>query len=546
MLLLWRVSQLPRFGDFEIRTITAGTMALAFLAMAQAVVVISGGIDLSVGSMMVFANCLAALWMEDQGLGACWRIAVAVLLICGVLGTVIGLVITASGVPDIIVTLAASFVLAGLALFVIGKPGGGTSGDFQRLVAGGLSDWYPSVLWIVGALVLVWLPLRRSRLGPGDPRRRQRPQGRVPVRRRGRPDPGAGVRDRRRCFAGFAGLVVTASTGGGEPRATIGTNATLNSVAAVVLGGVALTGGVGGLVGPVLAVAVPDADPGDHARPRLGPEQRRDGPRRDHHPRGPRRRPRPGPAGEVGVSDDLATTDATEPTAAVSTAAVAEIAREAARPGWRVRLAERPTLVLAGVFAVLYAVTAWQDDSLLTAAGVRSILLLSCPLAIFAASQTLCMLTGGIDLSIAMTANLAAYVAAVESGRGTVPALAMALGVGLAVGFVNGLAIGAFRVNPLIMTLGMASVLLGIITVGLRGFLAGSTNVLPFVRDIGSGRLAGPLPTNLIVWAVIATVLVLGLRSTGLGRSRSTPSATTRSPAGWPGCGCGRCCWRCT
>ena len=58
VLLLWRVSQLPRFGDFEIRTITAGTMALAFLAMAQAVVVISGGIDLSVGSMMVFANCL--------------------------------------------------------------------------------------------------------------------------------------------------------------------------------------------------------------------------------------------------------------------------------------------------------------------------------------------------------------------------------------------------------------------------------------------------------------------------------------------------------
>ena len=58
VLLLWRVSQLPDFGDFEIRTITAGTMPLAFLAMAQGVIVISGGIDLSVGAMMVFANCL--------------------------------------------------------------------------------------------------------------------------------------------------------------------------------------------------------------------------------------------------------------------------------------------------------------------------------------------------------------------------------------------------------------------------------------------------------------------------------------------------------
>ena len=197
---------------------------------------------------------------------------------------------------------------------------------------------------------------------------------------------------------------------------------------------------------------------------------------------------------------------------------VTAIAREAARPGWRVRLAEQPTLVLAGVFVVLYAITAWQDDSLLRVAGIRSILLLACPLAIFAASQTLCMLTGGVDLSVAMTANLAAYLAATESGRGTVPALAIALGVGIAVGLVNGLAIGAFRVNPLIMTLGMASILLGILTVGLRGFLVGSTNVLDLVREVGSGTLWGPLPKNLVVWLVVSLLLVLGLRSSGLGR----------------------------
>lgn len=211
-------------------------------------------------------------------------------------------------------------------------------------------------------------------------------------------------------------------------------------------------------------------------------------------------------------------TSAEVPTAAESTAVVAELASKSARPGWRVRLAEQPTLVLVVVFAILYAVTAWQDDSLLTTGGVRSILLLACPLAVFAACQTICMLTGGIDLSIAMTANLAAYVAATQSDTGTVPALAMALGIGLAVGFVNGLAIGVFRVNPLIMTLGMASVLLGIVTVGLRGWLAGSTNVLDLVREVGSGTLIGPLPRNIIVWAAVALLLVLGLRSSGLGR----------------------------
>ena len=252
VLLLWRVSQLPKFGDFEIRTITAGTMSLAFLAMAQAVVVISGGIDLSVGAMMVFANCLSAVWMEDQSLTACLLLGVAVLAVTVALSTLTGVVITASGVPDIIVTLAASFVLAGLALFVIGSPGGGTSPDFQRIIAGGLSDYWPSILWTVGALLLVWVPLRRSRLGlsiyaVGSNRTAAFLSGVEIARTRVVAYAIGGL------FAGFAGLAVTAATGGGEPRATIGANATLNSVAAVVLGGVALTGGVGGLVGPVLA-----------------------------------------------------------------------------------------------------------------------------------------------------------------------------------------------------------------------------------------------------------------------------------------------------
>ena len=207
------------------------------------------------------------------------------------------------------------------------------------------------------------------------------------------------------------------------------------------------------------------------------------------------------------------------PSAAESTQVVAAIVEQSARPDWRTRIIENPTLVLCGVVLVLYAVTAWKDDSLLTAPGIRSILLLSCPLAIFAASQTLCMLTGGIDLSIAMTANLAAYVAATQSDRGAFVALSMALGIGLAVGLVNGFAIGVAKVNPLIMTLGMASVLLGIITVGLRGWLSGSTNVLSLVREVGSQPLVGPFPKNLIVWAVVAALLILGLRSSGLGRA---------------------------
>ena len=252
LLLLWRITQVPQFGHFEVRTITAGTMPLAFLAMAQSIIVIGGGIDLSVGAQMVFANCLSALWMEGHGFGACLGIAVAVLAVNVLLAAAIGGIITVSGVPDIIVTLAASFTISGLALFIIGGPGGGASIDFQHFVAGPLDNFWPSVLWTIGALVLVWLPLRLSRTGlaiyaTGSNRNAAFLSGVSIARTRVTAYAFGGL------FAGFAGLVITASTGGGEPRATIGANATLNAVAAAVLGGVALTGGVGGLVGPVLA-----------------------------------------------------------------------------------------------------------------------------------------------------------------------------------------------------------------------------------------------------------------------------------------------------
>ncbi len=252
LLLVWRITQVPQFGHFEVRTITAGTMPLAFLAMAQSIIVIGGGIDLSVGAQMVFANCLSALWMEGHGFGACLGIAVAVLAVNVLLAAAIGGIITVSGVPDIIVTLAASFTISGLALFIIGGPGGGASIDFQHFVAGPLDNFWPSVLWTIGALVLVWLPLRLSRTGlaiyaTGSNRNAAFLSGVSIARTRVTAYAFGGL------FAGFAGLVITASTGGGEPRATIGANATLNAVAAAVLGGVALTGGVGGLVGPVLA-----------------------------------------------------------------------------------------------------------------------------------------------------------------------------------------------------------------------------------------------------------------------------------------------------
>jgi ribose transport system permease protein len=200
---------------------------------------------------------------------------------------------------------------------------------------------------------------------------------------------------------------------------------------------------------------------------------------------------------------------------------VTATAAEPAARDWRQLLVDRPAVALSGVLAVLYVVTATQAPGMFTFNGARSILLLACPLAILAASQTLCMLTGGIDLSTVMTANFAAYVAANQSGQGPLVALGLAACVGLAVGLINGVGVGVFKVNPLIMTLGMASVLLGVVTVGLvgDGFLSGSTRLLPVLRTVASGTLFGPVPTNLLVWAAVAAALIFGLSRTGLGRA---------------------------
>jgi ribose transport system permease protein len=183
-------------------------------------------------------------------------------------------------------------------------------------------------------------------------------------------------------------------------------------------------------------------------------------------------------------------------------------------------LAERPLLVLSLVLVVLVAVTALIEPGYLSINGIRNTLLVAAPLAIMAGGQTLCMLTGGIDLSVAMTATAAAYVAGNQSPEGAVVAIGLGLLVGLIVGSVNGVGIGVFKVNPLIMTLGVSAILLGLFTSWAQTILQGSTTVTPFIRTLGSdGFLDNRVPWNLVVWVLIAAVLVGGLARTGLGRA---------------------------
>jgi ribose transport system permease protein len=186
---------------------------------------------------------------------------------------------------------------------------------------------------------------------------------------------------------------------------------------------------------------------------------------------------------------------------------------------WMRFLSNRPLIVLGTVLVLMLLATSAIQPSYLSLRGLRNTLLLAAPLGIMAAGQTILMLTRGIDLSVAMIATAAAYVAGNQSPNGAAVAIVLAVVVGCIAGALNGLGVGVFRVNPLIMTLAMSGILLGLFTQWAQTFLQGSTSVAPFIKTLGGGSFLGRrIPWNVLIWVAVAFAVIWGLRRTGLGR----------------------------
>jgi ribose transport system permease protein len=244
----------PGYGAVQLQGLAIGALPIALAAVAQAIVVISGGIDLSIGSMMALTSVTSAVLMKGQGELAAIGVVVGVLLLGLALGFINGSVIVVTRVPDIVVTLAMSFVWAGATLLVLDHPGGGAADWVKGTVNGSiLSDWIPRALVVLVVVVgAIWIPLRRSALGlslyaTGSDRLAAFRSGVSVGRTKVVAYALTGL------FCAFGGLAITASTGAGSP---VPGPYTLQSVAAIVLGGVSLAGGRGGLVGPILAVFI--------------------------------------------------------------------------------------------------------------------------------------------------------------------------------------------------------------------------------------------------------------------------------------------------
>ncbi|MEZ4718920.1 MAG: ABC transporter permease [Caldilineaceae bacterium] len=182
-------------------------------------------------------------------------------------------------------------------------------------------------------------------------------------------------------------------------------------------------------------------------------------------------------------------------------------------------VAERPEIILIVVLAALILLTGAIEPAYLSVNGARNTLLQAAPLGILAGAQTILMLTGGIDLSITMIATGSAYVAANQSPNGAAIAILLGITVGLIAGSANGTGVAIFRVNPLIMTLAMSGILLGLFTAWTQTILQGSTQVAPFIKLLGTGSFFGNrIPYSVVVWALLAVILIWLLKRSGWGR----------------------------
>jgi ribose transport system permease protein len=235
----------------ELNLDTAAAMTLLLAATGQTIVLLRGGIDLSIGGMISLGTVLAATRFGDTMTGAAFGSAAILLLGLGV-GMVNGMLIAVLRLQPFLVTLATWSILSGAALIILPTDGGSLPALWMAFGSGswlGLS----SSVWLLGLLYIFWLWFCRTRLGiairaTGSSERSAFLSGVSPYRINLATYGLSGL------FAAMAALYLTTQTGAGSP--TIGKDYILPSVAAAVIGGISLFGGRGGLTGTIVGAYI--------------------------------------------------------------------------------------------------------------------------------------------------------------------------------------------------------------------------------------------------------------------------------------------------
>lgn len=200
-------------------------------------------------------------------------------------------------------------------------------------------------------------------------------------------------------------------------------------------------------------------------------------------------------------------TDTTQPTETVSI-------------GRRIRrfMADRPLVPLIALLIGIVVILELLRPGIVNERWVANTVKFAIPLAILAASQTMTMLTGGIDLSVGVVATMSAFIMATQvPEHGPAIAILISLVPAALIGLANGIGVGLFRVHPLIMTLGMSLIGTGILQVYQRTVIATGSEVPDVLSWLGTGRTYG-VPNALALFIPLAIMVIFVLRRTGFGR----------------------------
>lgn len=463
----------------ELNLDTAATLTLILAPTGQTIVLIRGGVDVSIGGVISLGTVVAATRFGDgAGSVLLWS---ALILAGGFrLGALNGLLITALGLQPFLVTLATWSILSGAALMVLPSGGGMVPGwwvslGYREVLGLGLPAW------MLLALLLFWGWFRSTRLGlsiqaAGSNERSAFLSG-VSILRINLATYGlSGL------FAAAAALFLTTQTSAGSP--TIGRDYILPSVAAAVIGGVSLFGGRGHLLGTVVGAFILTLIGNLVFTLRLSSHWQ------------------PVTSGVI----------------LLVAVVVASLAETAARRMTRFLASHRAVLLAWAAKVVLLLATSLVSPGFLSGSNLRSTLILAAFAGIVAFGQTLVIIGGGIDLSIPWVLNSAAVLMALlcaGSDAALLWVIPLVLRGGGLIGLVNGLGVAVVGVPPIIMTLAANVILQGLLLVGTGG--APSPAAPAAIRTLATGRL-GPVPIIALVWLTLAVLATLLMARTASGR----------------------------
>lgn len=243
------------FNANVLQTAANKGVLLAFVAVAQTFVVLTAGIDLSVGAIFILADCLASTIVLGSPVMTALGVVGVVLtgVVCGALN---GVIVVYGRLQPIVATIATGAIFYGVALALRPNPGGDINSDLADAITGQMAGGVPaSVVTLVVLMLLIWVPFRRSAWGRavyaiGSSESAAYMSG-VPIRRaKLLAYVLAGM------FSALGGLMLAFFTYSGEASSSNASTYTLSSIAAVVIGGVSLFGGSGSAVGAILGAFI--------------------------------------------------------------------------------------------------------------------------------------------------------------------------------------------------------------------------------------------------------------------------------------------------